>query len=45
MYIWYVKENKMYVYCAAQECRGRRELAVYVLTDSLKMNVEGGGKE
>lgn len=36
----------MHFYCVAQECRRcLKEDWQFVLTDSLKMNVEGGGEE
>lgn len=42
------RKKKKYFYCAAHESRrslSETELAVYVLTDSLKMNAEGGEEE
>lgn len=51
VYMWYLAwkgKQKMYFYCAAHKSGtslSETELAVYILTDSLKMNAEGGEEE
>lgn len=45
VYIWRGKENKMYFYGAAWKICLKENWQFMSLTDSLKMNVEGGGEE